>query len=59
MEAYSVLFEDFFFDQITESEDILPGCLGIIDEEVAVLFAHFHTSDTSSLESCMIDESTR
>jgi hypothetical protein len=59
MEIYSVLFEDFFLNQIAESEDILPGCLIIVDEEVAMLFAHLHTSDTSSLESCMIDELPR
>jgi hypothetical protein len=59
MEIYSVLFEDFFFYQIAESEDILPGCLGIVDEEVAMLFAHLHSSDASSLQPCMIDESTR
>lgn len=59
MEAYSVLFLNFFFYQISESEDILPGCLGIVDEEVAMLFTHLHATDASSLESCMIDESTR
>lgn len=56
MKFYAILFKNCFFDQITQSEDILPCCFCIIDEEVAMLFAHLHSSHSSSLESCPIDE---
>lgn len=57
MELDSVLFEDFFFYDISECEDILPACLGIVDEEVAMLLTDLDSTNSSSLESCLIDES--
>ncbi len=59
MQWYSIFFEDFFFDHITQCKDILPRSLLIIDKKIPMLFAHLHSSDTVSLESSMIDESTR
>lgn len=49
-------FRDSPYDEILESEDILPRSVCIIDKEVPMTFTDFDSADTSPLESCFIDE---
>lgn len=48
-------FHSFLYE-VFESYDILPRSFLIVDEEVPMSLTHSHSPDTSSLETCLIDE---
>jgi hypothetical protein len=56
MEGYTILLLHSGYYDIPEGEDVLPGSLLVIDEEVPMAVTHDDTSYASSLQSCFFDE---